>query len=306
MTNTRDTAIARQAYERAFALIRTSVIKWQRDVCQLKRGDKRFTLDTALFATELDKRPSAYVPESLALRLADALGLPVDEELVLDDIVKALSLMRPRFVPHDVLEGPGRNMCRRNIGPDVLLAISLGRHTTRNFVTTRMLDAWKMSFDEVLDAAIEELMRAFGPEDIKPHPADPRVLSITHEREPAASVILGLDRIVEGLDAWPGCLVGKPAEDTLLPVPLDETSTIKDLGAIIEATYTVANEHARPLSAQPCWLYNGAIHAMGLRMTDTKGGRRATVETNHPGVAHLLQFLSGEASCDPPEDPDVE
>ncbi len=304
MPTAHELATARDAFENAFGLLRVGVSKWDGSVCTLKRGADRFSLDTVLFAQELDKRPSAYTPEGLALRLADTLGLPADESLVIDDVVKALPVLRPRFLHASVMDGPGRDLVRRELAPGLLLGVSLGRQTVRNFVTTRLLDAWKMTFDEVIDVAIEELMRRFTIEDIHSLASDPRVLTITHDREPAASVALGLDRMVVGIDAWPGSLIGKPSEDQLLLVPLDEQSDIKDLGAIIESTYRIANEHARALSAHPCWLYNGVLHTIGLRMSDEQasGGRRATVETNHPDVAHLLRFLSGESNEAPPSD----
>ncbi|GAB4551660.1 MAG: hypothetical protein Tsb0013_13780 [Phycisphaerales bacterium] len=301
MPDAREISVARDAYERAFACLRTRVVRWDGPVCALKRGDEKFTLDTGLFAGELEKRPSAYRPETLALLLADTLGLPADEGLVLSDIVNALPLLRPRFVRSSVLEGPGRALVRREVGPDLLLGISLGRRTMRNFVTTRILDAWGMTFDEMLDTATEELLRRFTIEDIRPLESDPRVLAVTHPREPAASLALGIDRMVDGLDEWPGALLGKPSEDTLLLVPLDDASTIKDLGAIIESTYRLANEHTQPLSPYPCWLFEGSLHTLGLRMEEAAGGgRRATVETNHPHVAHLLRVLSGEDTGGPP------
>ena len=300
----RDLSRARDAYERALDLLRARATKWEDDVCTIKRSDKRFELDTAMLASDLEKRASAYRAETLALIIADALGLPADPELVLEDVTIALPLLRPRFVRPDVLDGPGRNLVRREIGEDLLLGVSLGRRTRRNFVITRMLDAWGMGFDETLKAAIDEVLRRFDTSAIVPFEDDPCVLAVTDVTEPAASLARGSDRMVDGLDDWPGCLLGMPSEDTLLIVPLDDDATLKDLGALIRATYGIANVHPRPLTPLPCWLYRGRLHTLGLRMDEMEsehGKRHATVETNAPEAAHLLRMLAGEETGPPPE-----
>ena len=198
----------------------------------------------------------------------------------------------------------------------MLLGLSLGPKTQRNFVTTRMLDAWGITFEDALAASTDELVRRFDAVDIEPLEEDPRVLALRHPRVPASAMALGVDRLVEGLDEWPGTLIGTPARDTLLVVPLDERSTIKDLGTLVDASYRLAGAHPEPLSPAPCWLYEGRLHALGLRMEEegegaeaaTAGGgsRRATIETNNPEAAHLLRVLMGEASGPPEgeEDPD--
>lgn len=294
------TTAARAAFERAFALLGVGVLKWSAGTCSLKRRDDRFELDTDLFAQDLEKRPSGHTPEHLALELADALGLPADESISAGNIVHALPLLRPRFLTPEVLAGPGRAMCRRQLGPDLIVGVSIGRRTHRNFVTTRLLEAWNLSFDEVVQTAIEELMRRFSADDIAPVEADPRAVGIAHHVEPAASTALGLEMVVPGIDDWPGTLIGLPAEDTLLLVPLDEQSDLTSLAAIIESTRLVAETRTDPLSERPCWLYQGTLRCLNVRMDRDGGTRRAVVETANPEAARLLRFLSGD-EVDPEE-----
>jgi hypothetical protein len=298
----RDEPIPKDLYERAFALLRTTVHKWNGPVCALRRDDDRFTLDASLFRAELDKSVRAYTPEGLALRLADALGLPAGEELVLDDVVRALPVLRPRIVRREILDGPAKSMCRRDLGADLLVGVALGRRTMRNFVTTRMLDAWKMTFDEVLQSAVDELMRRFTIGDIRLYEVDHRALCVRHEREPAASVALGLERLVEGIDQWPGAFLGTPTEDTLLVIPLDDDSDLRALGAIIETCRKAVEERDDALSTRPLWLHAGRLHPIGLRFSDEDRGRRAVVETSDPVLGYLLRVLSGEDDGPPPPD----
>ena len=288
-------SVTRDAYARAFALLGADVVRWHGAVGTLRRHGDEFSLDTALFASELDRRASGYTPESLALRLADTLGLAAPEEIVGDDVVRALPLLRPRLVTPETLAGPGRAMCRREIGPDLLVAISIGRRTIRNFVTTRMLDAWRMSFDEVLDAATEELVRRFDVRDIAPLDGLSHALAIRHEREPAASVAFGLDRLVPDIDAWPGALLGVPSDDTLVIVPLDERSDMRALGAVIEANHAMSVGRTDTLSERPLWLCEGLLRELDVALIMEGEVRRATVRTADETVARLLRTLGREA-----------
>lgn len=298
----RNEPIPKDLYERAFAHLRTHVVKWGGAVCSLKRDDDRFSLDAALFRDELEKRETAHTPEGLALRLADALGLPASEELIGDDIVRSLPLLRPRIVRREILRGPAKAMCRRDLGADLLVGVSIGRRTLRNFVTTRLLDAWRMSFDEVLGTATEELLRRFSITDIRLYERDHRALCVRHQREPAASVVFGLERLVEEIDVWPGALIGTPTEDTMLLIPLNDQSDLRALRAIIETARKAAEDRDDVLTENPFWLHEGRLHPVGLRLTSERGTRRAVVETADPLLGHLLRVLSGEEEGPPPPD----
>ena len=98
----------RTAFQDAFELLRTKIVRWDRGVCTLKRGGERFGFDSTPFLSRLEKPVSGYRPQTLALLLADELGLPIDDELVMSDVVLALPVLRPRRLRREGLEGPGR------------------------------------------------------------------------------------------------------------------------------------------------------------------------------------------------------
>ncbi len=294
---------AKDAVQTALALIGAQAASWSGDTAQIRRNSDRRTLDINLLAQEFDRPPTKYAPEALAMRLADLLGFPAPPELYEQHVLHALPLLRPRVLSPDVLDGPARALCRRPLGRDYLIAISIGRRSARNFVTTRLLDAWGMSFNETLEAATDALAKRLEPEHLGPIEEAPGVLALRVPREPVAGAALALERLVPGLDAWPGTLLGLPTEETLVVVPLDEESDLEALASTIEANHAVAEDHPDPLSPWPYWLIDGALHEIRYRLDESDEHRRAHVETADPRLADLLHFLQGHPpASDPPDD----
>ena len=235
------------------------------------------------------------------MRLADLLGFPAPPELYEQHVMHALPLLRTRVLTPDVLDGPARALCRRQLGQDYLIAVSIGRRSSRNFVTTRLLDAWGMSFPEVLEAAAEAIAKNLGPEDLGPIPEAAGVLALRLAREPTAGAALALERLVPGIDSWPGALLGMPSEETLIVVPLDDDSTLEALANTIEANHNVAEHRSEPLSPWPYWLIDGTLHEIRYRIDESDALRRAHIETADPRLADLLHFLQGDPPTEGPQ-----
>jgi hypothetical protein len=268
------------------------VTRWRAGEATVRRADERFQLRRATVAERLGAPVASFAAPELTLRLADLLGLPATPE-AMHDFAAARPLLRPRLVnARRLAQGPRRTMCRREAWGDLVVGVSVGSTSHRSFVSTRQLDDWSMEFEDVLDAAIDNLRVAIDSSHLHDVDGAPGLLAILNDTEPAASATLLLPEVLPGAEEYPGVLLSTPTEETLLVLPIEHDMGAPPLVGIVHATYAIAGSHDEPLSDQVFWRRGDDVIHIPTTWIEEPSSRRVHLEAE--GVVEELLRLLGE------------
>lgn len=280
---------ARTLLESALERLGCEVTRWRGNLATVRRKGEKFHVSTETIATMLDRPLESASRDELVLMLGDLLGLGVDEQLLASvDLVRPM--LRPRLVNAGELEGPNRSMCRREVWGGLIAAISIGRGTRRQFVTTRQLDSWGLEFEEVFLIAKENLKRVIDTSHLHDVEGAAGLLAVVHEKEPAASAAFILEELLPGIGEAPGVAFSTPSEDALLLLPLEIGGGAAGLAGLVQATYALAAERDEPLSEQIFWRRRGEVVYVPMTWVEEDGSRRVHLESQGV-VEELLRYL---------------
>ncbi len=319
----------RSLFERALERLGVTVTRWKGATAIAQRRDKPLEINVAAHLEVLDSRPERTPRDGLAIYLSSRLGLPLPDELALD-----LRIVRPwlraRVLHPRVLEGPSRAMCRREAfsqpgdeagsappQTDLITAVSIGGAGSVSFVTTRSLDAWDLTFEEVLLIGTENIRSLLTPDDLSevsgPEPEASRrakgadqskrpttagvlaVIDSTGETGAAASLVL--ESLLPDADPASGLLFSVPADDATLVLPVIPGAGAASLAGLVQATYALAAEREHPLSEQVFWRRKpggGAARTVKVPMTSIHEGGSRRVHLEADGVVEELLKILGE------------
>ena len=270
-----------------------TVLKWRGDLATVTRADQRFHASITMLLSLVPGPLESIGDDQLTLYVANALGLPVEASL-LQDIRIVRPLLRPRLVNVRELEGPARNMCRRDAWADLLWAVSIGGGTRRVFVTTAQLDRWGLEFDEVVQLAQQNLAAHLDSSNLHDVDGAQGVLALVHDREPTAAAAAIIDTIVPDMTDGHGVILGAPADEMLLLYPVEEGAGASGLAGMVQATFALAGERAECLSEHLVWRRGDAWDVLPMTWVEEGGSRRVHVEAE--GVMRDLLRVLGEVT----------
>jgi hypothetical protein len=256
----------------------------------VRRGSERFHLSLDVVASLLDDPVESIGDAERTLLVADLLGLPV-EHVLLQDLSVARPLLRPRLVNTRELEGPSRSMCRRALHGDLLTAVSVGSGSRRSFVTSRLLDAWALEYEEVMLLALDNLRGAIDTSSVVDCQGADGLLAVAHEREPAAAAVLILEDLLPGVTDHPGVVWSAPSDETLLLLPVEEGSGVDGLSTLIQATFAIAHEKRESLSEQVFWRLGDETWRLPLTWVEEGRARRVHLEAEDGAMGDLMGLL---------------
>lgn len=275
----------RRAVEAALSRLGCHVHRWTGPIASVRHGDDRFHLSVDTIRAQIGGDPSSIPERALALRIADAVNLPADREL-LEDFAVVEGLLRPRVVGPADLTGPQRTMVRRELFGDLLATITVGSGSRRTPVTTRELDAWSMPFEDVMLVAKENYLSRVDTTALHDVDGAPGLLAFVHESEPAASAALVLEELIPGVANEPGVVFSMPGEDVLLLLPLEEDAGAEGLVGAVQATFALGSDRAEPLSDAVFWRLENEVRP--LPMTRIQDGDSHRVHLEAEGVMREL------------------
>lgn len=292
----------REVFAAALSHLETRVVKWKGVVAVCDRKGRDLEINTAEHLQVLDNTPAKTPPIGLAIYLATRLGLPLPESLALD-LKTVRPWFRSRVLHRRVLDGPSRGMCRRpafadpgaEAGPvdELITAVSIGGSRSTAFVTTRSLDEWGLSFEEVQMIGDENLKALLSPDDLRDVDGAEGVLAVIDStQETGASACRVIDTLLPEIDPEIGVLFAVPADDTMLALPIRAGAGAKSLAALVQVTYAIAAERDEPLSEQVLWKRNGRVVRVPMTSVHEGGARRVHLEAD--GVVEDLLRLLGE------------
>lgn len=264
-------------------------LRWKARTLHFRRGGEKRALDlsAALGALREMDRPDE---DDAALELASAAGWPVPPE-VLAGMDRVRERLRPRLVTIDALAGPTRAMCRREAFGGLLVGVRIGAAPGAPFVTTRQLDDWGAAFESVVALATENLSRVITRANLHEIDGSPGILCVVHEREPGSSGVFVIDHILPGHPRDPGVVFSLPDEDVMLILPVVEGGGAEGLAAMVELTFRLRHEGAKPLSDQLFWRTGDRV--THLPTTVVEEGRSRRIHLDASGAAEELFRILG-------------
>jgi hypothetical protein len=302
-SNTPDRATPASGFE-ADLLARTlhkldaEILKWRGRRANVRAGDRRFTLDLDELERGLTRPLATFFEGELVALVADALNVRVDDRHVQEyEVVRPL--LRPRLLTPDILNTPARSLCRRQAMAGLLHAVSIGRRTTRTFVTPALLDRWGVSFEAVATVAADNLFEHLSVDDLTPLDDEAGVVELRRAGEPGSAASLSLELLIPGILGEGGVLVAMPEQDVTLLMPVQEGMGAGAIATMLRATDAAASRAERVLSRRVYWLRDDRVDAIDATIVEAERSRKAVVESRGP-VAELLALL--EADDDDDED----
>lgn len=268
-----------------------TIHKWRGDLATIERSDRRFHASIGTILPLLPAPIETIRDDQLTLHVADALGLPVEQSL-LEDFRIVRPLLRPRLVNLRELEGPARNMCRRDAWGDLLWAVSIGSGTRRVFATSALLDKWDLEFEDVVQLAQQNLTGALDSSHVHDVEGAPGVIALVHDREPASAAAAIIDTIIPDMTDGHGVIMGTPADEVLLLFPVEEGSGAATLAGMVQATFALTGERAECLSEHLVWRRADSWEILPMTWIEEGGSRRVHVEAE--GVMRDLLRILGE------------
>lgn len=304
----------RAIFARAFELLDTRILKWRGTTAVLQRRERVFEHNVFEHLDVLDSSPGETPEQPLAIYLATRLGLPLPDSLALDlDLIRPW--LRARLVHPRVLEGPARAMCRREAfadeararggrapaegtepntgGSGLLLAVGIGGSRSISFVTTRALDLWGLTFEEVVMIGADNIRRLVSPDDLSEVDGAPGVLALVDSSgEVGASAVLVLDRLIPDASNETGILFSVPGDDACLLLPVRPGAGAASLAAMVQMTYALAAERDLPLSERIFWSRRGRVSSLPMTAVVEGDSRRVHLEAS--GETEELLRILGE------------
>lgn len=298
-----------EVFERAVARLGGSRFKWKGVTLSFVRRDVRRDFNTAEHLEILDNAPGRTPVDGMAIYLGARLGLPLPEDLALDlKIVRPW--LRPRVLHRRVLEGPLRAMCRREAfvleqderrepaeagdrAEELITGVGIGGASTATYVTTRALDVWGLTFDEVMLIAVENLRGLVSPADVRDVEGSEGVLAVVDDTlETGASAALVLDDLMPEAGWETGVLFSVPRQDVTLILPVRPGAGARCLAALMQTVFAMHAEGEHPLSERVFWKRAGTIDHVPMTSVVEGGARRVHLEAR--GVVEDLLRVLGE------------
>lgn len=211
---------------------------------------------------------------------------------ILGDMDLVGPMLRPRLLHPRELTGYRRGMCRRMVLDELLHAVAIGLTPAAPLVTTAILDAWGIEFEQAAERASDNLARVISPVDMVEIPGSSGVLSLRHSLEQSAAGMFILDRLFPPEYAVHGVVFSTPREDALLLLPVSPGGGPDALAAMVQATFTMANEPAKapPLAHHLYWWREGEAVYLPMTAVEDARSRRVHVEAKGP-IEDLLRIL---------------
>lgn len=263
--------------------------RWRDGSVSVQASGHRFVTDVATLEHRMGASVSAMADVELTLRLGGLLGLRLDDAL-LESLDAVRPVLRPRLLGREVLAGPDRAMCRRDAPGGLVAALSVGGVTSRTFVTTRLLDGWDASFEELFSASMDGLWESIGTDSVRDLEGYEGLLGLVMTEEPAAAISLELEQLLPESDTAEGVVYATPGEDALLMLPVVRDAGATCLAALVHATDALAGERSSPLSRLVLWRRRGRVDVVPMVRIEDEDGRRVAVDAEGV-VAELLRVL---------------
>ncbi len=285
----------------AVTMLGGAVVRSRDDLIEIRLRDRRIELSAKTIGPQLrilTEWPEMPGVASVTAGLACVLNEPIPDALVSDiDFIRPW--LRPQLVSPEELRGPRRAMCRREAFGALLLAISAGRGPRCALLTTKHLDAWGLTFEEVLMIATDNLTSALVPAGVHDIEGSAGVLAIAHDIEPACCAYLVFDRLCPGFSPAQGVVFAVPDEQTTLVLPVVDGGGAEGVAGLIQATLSwsadAESTSSDMLSDQVFWLRGeGTIERLPMTQIEEQGERRVQLEASGP-MGELLRIL-GEAT----------
>lgn len=284
-------------FEQALRMLGGDVVRARPHEIEIRLRDRRLDLSAAtigLQLRELPELPAMPGGAHVAAGLACVLNEPIPDALV-QDLEFIRPWLRPQLVKTEELHGPRRSMCRREAFGGLLLTIGAGRGPRCALLTTRLLDAWKLTFDEVLLIAKDNLATELAKAGVHDIEGSAGVLAIAHDIEPACCAYLVFDRLLPEWDAAQGAVFAVPDEETTLVLPVELGGGSEGVAGLIQAalSWSADTETAggELLSDQVFWIRRGGeIARLPMTRIEERRGRRVQLEATGP-MSELLHIL---------------
>ncbi|MBL0926094.1 MAG: hypothetical protein IBJ11_00375 [Phycisphaerales bacterium] len=300
-TPSRPTEADRSRFDAAVVLLGGEVLRWRdgEATLRLPGGEApRLAVSWGTLDTQSAVGLSVLDAADTALEIGPMLNLPAPAGL-LADLRRIEGRLRPRLVSTAALTGPARLMCRRDGFGDLLRAVSVGSGSARGawWVTTRHLDDWGVTFEDVMAAAVANARACFGPRSLVPLPSARGVLAMVTPRERSGSAVFVLDTLLPWVDPGVGAVFSVPTDDALLVLPLSPGSGAGPLAELVRVTLGIDAERSagggETLSDQVFWWHGGragAIEHVPMTAITERRGQRVHLEAEGT-VARLLRLL---------------
>lgn len=258
-----------------------------------KRSEAQFTLRNETVALDINSVQAILSDQcdatGVALSLAQALDFNPSLEFF-DNPKRFQTYFRPRVVHPRELAGPKRAMCRRETFGGLLQAIAIGPGPKAPFVTSPMLDRWHAEFNDLSSVACANLASKLTNKDILEVQGAPGLLALLHDVEQASSAAFILDHLFPP-DLLPhGVVFAVPAQEALVALPVIQNEGPDGLAAIVQASYSLANERDDPLSEHTFWRRGGEVIDLPMTAVHDERSRRIHIEAKGP-LEDLLRIL---------------
>lgn len=281
MTDIRRRAVA--LLESAIALIGGSDIRWKDAVATFRRGasGERVTIDFSESAERLDGDRSADEDDALIEVLAKT-GWSAPPE-IFGDFERWRRRLRPRIIGAPSTTGRDRAMCRRDLFAGLLAAVRIGSARGGPYVSTRQLDDWGLSFEELLPFAAVNQRKIMTPEHLHEVEGAAGVMAVVHEREPGSAGYFILDALLPDQPSELGVVFAVPDEDVMLMLPVVEGGGAEGLAIMVELAFRLTVEGSFPLSDQLFWRANGRVIHLPTTVVEEGKSRRIHVDASGAG-----------------------
>ncbi len=187
-------------------------------------------------------------------------------------------------------------MCRREAFGDLLMAVALGPGSSASLVTTRILDTWPVTFEQVLEIARDNLRSLIGSDDFDTVEGAAGVVALTARsrrpgfEQPAAAALI-IDRLFPRRVAPNGVVFALPSEEVLLALPVKEAAGVEGLAILVQLTMSLVQESDEPLSDQLFWWREGSAVPILFTQVEDKRSKRVHLEAH--GANHDLLLILG-------------
>jgi hypothetical protein len=264
----------------AMTMLGGELIRARDEAAEIKLHDRRLELGASTIGVQLralPELPALPGPAHVAAAMACVLNEAIPGPLV-DDLGFIRPWLRPALLRHEELGGPRRSMCRREAFGGMVLAISAGRGPRAALLTTKHLDAWGLTFDEVLLIAKENLANVLIPAGVHDIEGSAGVLAIAHDVEPASCAYLMFDRLLPEWKSKRGAVFAVPDEETTLVLPVESGAGAEGVAGLIQAALSWGAESeadSQLLSDQVFWIREGAgVTRLPMTRIEEQGARR--------------------------------
>ena len=169
--------------------------------------------------------------------------------------------IRPRLC------GPDVRMSVPLVDDQVRVCLTVNDGTQVRVVTEHDLRDWNVSFDTLLEVAVDALRRESAPSDWRPVDTVPGMAMLVTGDARASTRMLLIDELI-GDHPLGGVVVVVPAHDQLMAVPLRDVEDLEAMNVMVSAAHFAWESSDQPLTNQAFWHDGQRWHRVDVEHID--------------------------------------